>query len=92
MFLTNIIIEEIQCNLFVHFADVREVSSTLSPGPALEYTGTVWAFAPLSGLLQLHPDGSIISIHNHLALSLFGYSKDELQGKVSQHDQLNEAV
>ncbi|XP_026229459.1 PAS domain-containing serine/threonine-protein kinase isoform X2 [Anabas testudineus] len=62
-------------------SDVREVSSTLSPGPALEYTGTVWAFAPLSGLLQLHPDGSIISIHNHLALSLFGYSKDELQGK-----------
>ncbi|AWP04154.1 putative PAS domain-containing serine/threonine-protein kinase [Scophthalmus maximus] len=50
-------------------------------GPALEYSGTVCAFAPLSGLLLLRPDGSISSIHNHLALSLFGYIKDELLGK-----------
>lgn len=64
----------------------------LSPGPALEYSGTVWVFAPLSGLLLLHADGSIYSIHNHLALSLFGYNKDELLRKVSQHDQLNKAV
>ncbi|KAI4809739.1 hypothetical protein KUCAC02_018604 [Chaenocephalus aceratus] len=52
-----------------------------SEGPALEYSGTVWAFAPLSGLLLLRPDGSIYSIHNHLALRLFGYDKDELMGK-----------
>ncbi|XP_028986904.1 PAS domain-containing serine/threonine-protein kinase [Betta splendens] len=50
-------------------------------GPALEYSGTVWAFAPLSGLLLLHPDGSIFRINNYLALSLFGYSREELQGK-----------
>ncbi|MED6271117.1 hypothetical protein CHARACLAT_017089, partial [Characodon lateralis] len=52
-----------------------------SPSLTPEYSGTVWAFAPLSGLLLLWPDGSIFSIHNHLALSLFGYSKDELLGK-----------
>ncbi|XP_041805563.1 PAS domain-containing serine/threonine-protein kinase [Chelmon rostratus] len=52
-----------------------------SAGPALEYSGTVWVFAPLSGLLLLHADGSIYSIHNHLALSLFGYNKDELLRK-----------
>lgn len=63
------------------FTDVN-VDSTVSP--ALEYSGTVWVFAPVSGLLLLHTDGSIISIHSHLALSLFGYSKDELLGKVSQ--------
>uniref|UniRef100_A0A8D3C794 PAS domain-containing serine/threonine-protein kinase n=1 Tax=Scophthalmus maximus TaxID=52904 RepID=A0A8D3C794_SCOMX len=56
-------------------------SSAITSGPALEYSGTVCAFAPLSGLLLLRPDGSISSIHNHLALSLFGYIKDELLGK-----------
>ncbi|XP_071348850.1 PAS domain-containing serine/threonine-protein kinase [Trachinotus anak] len=60
---------------------VKVDSSVISPSPALEYSGTVWVFTPLSGLLLLHPDGSISSIHNHLALSLFGYSKDELLGK-----------
>ncbi|XP_038129209.1 PAS domain-containing serine/threonine-protein kinase isoform X1 [Cyprinodon tularosa] len=52
-----------------------------SPTQTPEYSGTVWAFAPLSGLLLLRADSSIFSIHNHLALSLFGYSKDELEGK-----------
>ncbi|GAA6234788.1 PAS domain-containing serine/threonine-protein kinase [Lates japonicus] len=62
-------------------SEVKVDSSATSPSSALEYFGTVWVFAPLSGLLLLHPDGSISSIHNHLALSLFGYSKDELLGK-----------
>ncbi|XP_029380787.1 PAS domain-containing serine/threonine-protein kinase [Echeneis naucrates] len=53
----------------------------ISPSPALEYSGTIWVFAPLSGLLLLCPDGSISSIHNHMALNLFGYSKEELLGK-----------
>ncbi|XP_076601718.1 PAS domain-containing serine/threonine-protein kinase [Chaetodon auriga] len=61
--------------------EIKVDSIVLSPGPALEYSGTVWAFAPLSGLLLLHPDGSIHSIHDHLALSLFGYNKDELLRK-----------
>ncbi|XP_013856676.1 PAS domain-containing serine/threonine-protein kinase, partial [Austrofundulus limnaeus] len=47
----------------------------------LEYSGTVWVFAPMSSLLLLRPNGSIFSIHNHLALTLFGYSQDELLGK-----------
>nr|XP_019954514.1 PREDICTED: PAS domain-containing serine/threonine-protein kinase [Paralichthys olivaceus] len=60
---------------------VKMDDRVISPSPALEYSGTVWVFAPQSGLLLLHPDGSIFSIHNHLTLSLFGYSKDELLGK-----------
>lgn len=72
--------------------EVKVESNVLSPSPVLEYSGTVWVFAPLSSLLLLHPDGSIYSIHNHLALSLFGYNKDELLRKVSQHDQLIKAV
>ncbi|KAF0047013.1 hypothetical protein F2P81_000646 [Scophthalmus maximus] len=62
-------------------SEVKVESSAITSGPALEYSGTVCAFAPLSGLLLLRPDGSISSIHNHLALSLFGYIKDELLGK-----------
>ncbi|KAE8290978.1 PAS domain-containing serine/threonine-protein kinase [Larimichthys crocea] len=62
-------------------SEVKVDSIVLSPTPELEYSGTVWVFAPLSGLLLLHPDGSIYSIHNHLALSLFGYNKDELLRK-----------
>ncbi|XP_023261172.1 PAS domain-containing serine/threonine-protein kinase isoform X2 [Seriola lalandi dorsalis] len=62
-------------------SEVKVDSGAISPSPALEYSGTVWVFAPLSGLLLLRPDGSISSIHSHLALSLFGYSKDELLGK-----------
>nr|XP_020451411.1 PAS domain-containing serine/threonine-protein kinase [Monopterus albus] len=61
--------------------EVKVDSNALASSLALEYSGTVWAFAPVSGLLLLHPDGSIFSIHNHLALSLFGYSTDELLGK-----------
>lgn len=56
-------------------------SPNLSSVPSLEYSGSVWAFTPLTGLLLLHIDGSIYSIHDHLALSLFGYNKKELVGK-----------
>lgn len=59
-------------------------SRVFSPSPTLEYSGTVWALAPLTGLLLLHPDGSIYSIQDHFALSLFGYTKDELLQKVSR--------
>ncbi|KAL0966483.1 hypothetical protein UPYG_G00295810 [Umbra pygmaea] len=58
-----------------------EDSRLLSPVSGLVFSGTVWVFSPLSGLLTLHPDGSIISIHNHLALSVLGYSNADLQGK-----------
>ncbi|CAJ1072138.1 PAS domain-containing serine/threonine-protein kinase isoform X1 [Xyrichtys novacula] len=62
-------------------AEVKVESLVLSPVPALEYSGNIWVFAPLSGLILLHPDGSICSIHDHLALSLFGYKKNELLKK-----------
>ncbi|XP_035810197.2 PAS domain-containing serine/threonine-protein kinase isoform X2 [Amphiprion ocellaris] len=62
-------------------SEVKADSTVLSPSPALEYCGTVWVFAPVNGLLLLHPDGSIFSIHDHVALSLFGYNKDELLEK-----------
>lgn len=54
---------------------------TSTIGPSLEYSGSIWAYTPLSGLLLLQTDGSIYSIYNHLALSLFGYCKEELVGK-----------
>ncbi|XP_041849004.1 PAS domain-containing serine/threonine-protein kinase [Melanotaenia boesemani] len=62
-------------------SEIKLDSIIVSPSPSLEYFGTVWVFAPMSSLLLLHPDGSIFSIHNHLTLSLFGYTKDELLGK-----------
>lgn len=80
-------------SLLVSFLpEVKEDSQSLSSSPALEYYGTVWVFAPLSGLLLLHPDGTICSINDHLALSLFGYNKGELLKKVNQDQQLNKAV
>ncbi|KAM7400735.1 hypothetical protein PAMA_005090 [Pampus argenteus] len=61
--------------------DIKMDSSVPLPSPALEFSGTVWVFSPLGGLLLLRPDGSIYSIHNQMALSLFGYGTDELLGK-----------
>lgn len=69
--------------------EVKVGNRVPSPGPLLEYSGTVWSFAPLSGLLLLHPDGSICSIHDLHAISMFGYNKDELLQKVSQRDPRN---
>ncbi|XP_075877367.1 PAS domain-containing serine/threonine-protein kinase [Nelusetta ayraudi] len=61
--------------------EINVDSRVFSPSPTLEYSGTVWALVPLTGLLLLHPDGSIYSIQDHFALSLFGYTKDELLHK-----------
>ncbi|XP_061654428.1 PAS domain-containing serine/threonine-protein kinase isoform X2 [Phyllopteryx taeniolatus] len=60
---------------------LKGVSRVLSPRPTLEYNGRVWAFTPVNGLLLLQADGSICSVHNQQALSLFGYSRNELLGK-----------
>ncbi|XP_053739560.1 PAS domain-containing serine/threonine-protein kinase isoform X2 [Synchiropus splendidus] len=59
-------------------ASTDTVVDLKSSTPALEYTATVWVFAPISILLLLRPDGSIYSIQDRLALALFGYSKEEL--------------
>ncbi|XP_072297522.1 PAS domain-containing serine/threonine-protein kinase [Eucyclogobius newberryi] len=64
-----------------HSSSVIKDGFNLSAAPSLEYSGSVWAFTPLTGLLLLNADGSIYSIHNHFCLSLFGYSKEELVGK-----------
>lgn len=74
------------------FIEVKEDNSGPSSGPLLEYSGTVWAFVPLSGLLLLYPNGSICSIHDLHALSMFGYSKDELLQKVGQHSQQSKLI
>ncbi|XP_061696191.1 PAS domain-containing serine/threonine-protein kinase isoform X2 [Syngnathoides biaculeatus] len=60
---------------------LKGVSRVLSPRPPLEYNGRVLAFAPVNGLLLLQADGSICSVCNQQALSLFGYSRSELLGK-----------
>ncbi|KAJ8389553.1 hypothetical protein AAFF_G00117900 [Aldrovandia affinis] len=62
-------------------AQCLEGSCHLSPGAGLMFSGTVWVFAALSGLLTLHPDGSIHSIGDSFAAVHFGYRKSELQGK-----------
>lgn len=60
---------------------VRRDDLKLLTVPSLEYSGSIWAFTPLTGLLLLQTDGLIYSIHNHFALSLFGYNKEELVEK-----------
>ncbi|XP_058890193.1 uncharacterized protein LOC117416766, partial [Acipenser ruthenus] len=48
----------------------------------LNYSGTIWVFTAISGLLTLRSDGTIHSANNNFPLMLFGYEKAELQGKV----------
>ncbi|KAG7457084.1 hypothetical protein MATL_G00242780 [Megalops atlanticus] len=52
-----------------------------SSGTGLVFSGTVWVFTTLSGLLTLRPDGSIHSINDSFSTVHFGYRKSELQGK-----------
>ena len=44
--------------------------------------GVVWVFASISGMITILPDGKIHSINNNFAMMLFGYSQEELEGKV----------
>lgn len=53
------------------------------PGaPPQGYWASVWAFSTVSGLITLLPDGTIYGINHSFALTLFGYGKSELLGKV----------
>ncbi|XP_043557681.1 PAS domain-containing serine/threonine-protein kinase isoform X1 [Chiloscyllium plagiosum] len=45
------------------------------------FSGVVWVFTTISGLITLLPDGTIHSLNNNFALMLFGYESRELQGK-----------
>ena len=49
------------------------------------YEGIVWVFTNISGMITFLPDGSIHSINNNFALMMFGYSSQELIGKVSNY-------
>ncbi|XP_033894671.3 PAS domain-containing serine/threonine-protein kinase [Acipenser ruthenus] len=51
------------------------------PSLGVVYSGTIWVFTAISGLLTLRSDGTIHSVNNNFALMLFGYEKAELQGK-----------
>ncbi|XP_026888737.2 PAS domain-containing serine/threonine-protein kinase isoform X2 [Electrophorus electricus] len=57
-----------------------ELSHTV-PGGAVVYSGSLWAFIPSSGVLTLHPNGTIngmSSVHGPL---LVGYEVTQLLGK-----------
>ena len=46
------------------------------------YTGVVWVFANISGMISILPDGTINSINQNFASMLFGYSEIDLIGQV----------
>lgn len=50
--------------------------------PKQGYSASVWAFSTISGLITLLPDGTIYGINHSFALTLSGYGKSELLGKV----------
>lgn len=50
--------------------------------PKLDYWASVWVFCTISGLVTLLPDGTIYGINHSFALTLFGYGRTELLGKV----------
>ena len=52
------------------------------------YRGVVWVFANISGLITFLPDGTLHSINENFALVLFGYSQEELVGKVRDYGHL----
>ena len=59
-----------------------EAGVTESEAGVTVYRGVVWVFANISGLVTFLPDGTLHSINENFALVLFGYSQDQLVGKV----------
>ncbi|CAH1252945.1 PASK [Branchiostoma lanceolatum] len=45
------------------------------------YSGTVWVFTNISGMITLQEDGTIYSVNHYFALALFGYPQADLVGK-----------
>ncbi|XP_069752512.1 PAS domain-containing serine/threonine-protein kinase isoform X2 [Narcine bancroftii] len=45
------------------------------------FSGVLWVFTTISGLITLLPNGAIHSLNNNFALMLFGYEKTQLLGK-----------
>ncbi|XP_022528859.2 PAS domain-containing serine/threonine-protein kinase isoform X1 [Astyanax mexicanus] len=52
-----------------------------SPKSGVVYSGSLWAFAPTSSLLTLHPNGTINSISSIYCPLLVGYTMAQLLGK-----------
>lgn len=50
--------------------------------PDYHYAATVEVFSTISGLITVQSDGTIQCIKDSFALTLFGYEKKELLGKV----------
>ncbi|XP_078419619.1 PAS domain-containing serine/threonine-protein kinase [Cetorhinus maximus] len=50
-------------------------------GTEVVFSGVVWVFTTISGLITLLPDGAIHSLNNNFALMLFGYENRELLDK-----------
>ena len=46
------------------------------------YKGVVWVFSNISGLVSVLPNGQIHSCNGNFSMMLFGYSEQELVGKV----------
>ncbi|KAK2108073.1 hypothetical protein P7K49_013238 [Saguinus oedipus] len=59
-----------------------EEATTSEVAPLRDYWASVWVFCTISGLITLLPDGTIHGINHSFALTLFGYGKSELLGKV----------
>lgn len=59
-----------------------EEATTSEVAPVRGYWASIWVFCTISGLITLLPDGTIHGINHSFALTLFGYGKTELLGKV----------
>nr|XP_014346497.1 PREDICTED: PAS domain-containing serine/threonine-protein kinase-like [Latimeria chalumnae] len=71
--------EEARRSQLNHMVECKE-DDTSGTVPSV-YSGVIWVFTTISGLIALQPDGTIHSINNNFALMLFGYEKKELKGK-----------
>ncbi|XP_038672914.1 PAS domain-containing serine/threonine-protein kinase isoform X1 [Scyliorhinus canicula] len=56
-------------------------ASQLITGTEAVFSGVVWVFTTISGLITLLPDGAVHSLNNNFSLMLFGYENRELLGK-----------
>ena len=73
---------DLRCDLSI--VDLESAKSSEEADEEVDdvYMGLIWVFANISGMITFLPDGAITSINNNFALMLFGYSAEELIGKV----------
>ena len=66
--------------LYTQFLFVLSVDTT---DDDLEvFHGVIWVFANISGMITILPNGQIHSINDNFAMIMFGYTQQELVGKV----------